>query len=65
MDIFCFGFHHVEDDLIPLSHALCMGRADIVLNNDLPLPSTKPATHEALDLHGDSRRKAHGCIKSK
>lgn len=54
MDVLCLCFHHVEDDLIPLPHALSMRGTDVVLDNDLPLPPAQPATHEALYLHSHS-----------
>lgn len=50
VDILRFCFHHVEHNLVPLPHALRVRRADIVLNNDLPLPPAQPATQEALHL---------------
>lgn len=43
-------FHHVEHDLVPLPHALCVRRADVILDDDLPLPPAQPATHETLHL---------------
>lgn len=49
--IFGLSLQHVEDNLVSLPHAFSMGRADVVLNNDLPLSPAKPATHEALYLH--------------
>lgn len=48
--IFSLSLQHVEDNLVSLPHTFGMGRADVVLNNDLPLSPTKPATHEALYL---------------
>lgn len=54
VDVFCLCFHHVEDDLVPFSHAFGMGGTDVVLDDDLPLPPAQPATHEALHLHGQS-----------
>lgn len=51
VDILSLCFHHVEDNLVPFSHALSMRGADVVLDDDLPLPSTEPSTHETLHLH--------------
>lgn len=50
VDILGLSLHHVKDNLVSLPHALGMRRADVVLNNDLPLPPTQPASHETLDL---------------
>lgn len=50
VDVLGFCFHHVEDNLVPLPHALSMRRADVVLDDDLPLPSAQPATQETLHL---------------
>lgn len=50
VDILSLSLHHVKYNLVSLPHALSMRRADVVLNNDLPLPSTEPASHETLDL---------------
>lgn len=58
VDVLRLGLHHVEDDLVPLSHALSVRRADVVLDNDLPLPPAQPAAHEALHLRGHQRTKA-------
>lgn len=50
VDILSLSLHHVKDNLVSLPHALSMRRADVVLNDDLPLPPTQPASHETLDL---------------
>lgn len=42
--------HHAEHHLVPLPHALGVRRADIVLDDGLPLPPADPASQEALDL---------------
>ena len=52
--ILCLGLHHVKDDLVPLPHALSMGRTDVVLNYQLPLPTAQPATHKALHLYRET-----------
>jgi len=54
MDVLGLSLHHVEDDLVPLPHALSMRRTDVVLHNNLPFPSTQPPSHEALDLQRQS-----------
>lgn len=54
VDVFRLCLHHVEDNLVPLPHALSMGGTDVVLDDDLPLPPAQPATHEALHLHSSS-----------
>ena len=51
-NLLCLCLHHVEDDLVPLPHALGVRGADVILNDDLPLPPTEPAPHEALHLWG-------------
>lgn len=61
VDVLRLGLHHVEDDLVPLPHALGVRGTDVVLDDDLPLPAAQPAAHEALHLHrhttpGDSLR---------
>lgn len=50
MDVLCLSLHHVEDNLVPLPHALSVRGADVVLNDDLPLAATEPPPHEALHL---------------
>lgn len=52
--VFCLCFHHVEHNMVPLPHALSVRGADIVLDNDFPLPPTQPATHETLHLYSHS-----------
>lgn len=54
VDVLRLCFHHAEDDLVPLPHALSMRGTDVVLDNNLPLPPAEPATHEALHLHSRS-----------
>ena len=54
VDVLCLCLHHVEDDLVPLPHALSVRGGDVVLDDDLPLPPTQPASHEALNLHSHS-----------
>lgn len=54
MDVLCLSLHHVEDDLVSFPHALSMRRTNVVLHNNLPLPSTQPPSHEALDLQRES-----------
>lgn len=54
VDVFSLRFHHVEDNLVSFSHALGMRGTDVVLDDDLPLPPAKPATHETLHLHSHS-----------
>jgi len=56
MDVLGLSLHHVEDDLVSLPHALSMRRANVVLHNNLPLPSAQPPSHEALDLQRESVR---------
>lgn len=51
VDILGLCFHHVEDNLVPFSHALSMRGTDVVLDDDLPLPPAEPSTHETLHLH--------------
>lgn len=51
VDVFRLRLHHVEHNLVPFSHALCVRGTDVVLDDDLPLPPAQPATHEALHLH--------------
>ncbi len=51
VDVFGLCFHHVEDYLVPLPHALSVRGTDVVLDDDLPLPPAQPATHETLHLH--------------
>lgn len=58
VDVFRLCFHHVEDDLVPLPHALGVRGADVVLHDDLPLPPAQPASHEALHLHSRGARGA-------
>ena len=50
MYVLCLCLHHVEDNLVPFPHALRVRGADVVLHDDLPLPPTQPAPHEALHL---------------
>lgn len=50
LDVFGFGLQHAEDDLVPLPHALCVWRTDVVLNDGLPLSPAHPAPQEALNL---------------
>ena len=57
VDVLRLRLHHVEDDLVPLPHALGVRGADVVLDDDLPLPPAQPAAHETLDLQ---RRRADG-----
>lgn len=51
VDILGLRLHHVEDNLVPFSHALSMRGTDVVLDDDLPLPPAEPAAHETLHLH--------------
>lgn len=60
-NILCLSLHHVEDNLVPLPHALSVRRADVVLNDDLPLPAAEPAPHEALHLGRHKHESSHGC----
>lgn len=50
VDVLRLCFHHVKHNLVPLPHALCVRRTNIVLDNDFPLPATQPAAHETLNL---------------
>ena len=56
VDVLRLRLHHVEDDLVPLPHALSVRGADVVLDDDLPLPAAEPATHEALHLQRGNTR---------
>lgn len=51
------SLHHVENYLVPLPHALCMRRANIILDNGFPFSSAQPAPHEALNLKRDQAEK--------
>src|SRR4029434_2519294 len=59
------GLHHVEDNLVPLPHALGVRRGDVVLHDDLPLPPAQPATHEALHLGDNTHTHTHIYIHSR
>lgn len=61
VDVFRLRLHHVEDNLVPFSHALSMRGTDVVLDNDLPLPPAQPATHETLHLHSHSTEGVSVC----
>ena len=52
VDVLRLCLHHVEHNLVPLPHALGVRGADVVLDDDLPLPPAQPATHETLHLRG-------------
>ena len=43
-------FHIQFDSPIPLAHALCVRRPDVLLHDLLPPPPAQPAAEEALDL---------------
>lgn len=44
LDVLGLRVQHAEHHLVPLSHALCVRRADVVLDNGLPLPPADPAS---------------------
>lgn len=50
LDVLSLRVQHAEHHLVPLSHALCMWWADVILDDGLPLPPADPASQEALDL---------------
>ena len=50
LDVLCLCLQHAEHHLVPLPHALSVGRADVVLDDGLPFPPADPASQEALDL---------------
>lgn len=50
LDVLCLRVQHAEHHLVPLPHALCMRRADIILDDGFPLPPANPASQKALDL---------------
>lgn len=50
LDVFGFSLQHAEDDLVPLPHAFCVWRTDVILNDGLPLSPAHPAPQEALNL---------------
>ena len=50
LDVLGLRVQHAEHHLVPLPHALCVRRADIILDDCLPLPPADPASQEALDL---------------
>lgn len=55
LDILSLRVQHAEHHLVPLSHALGVGRPDVVLDDGLPLPPAHPASQETLHLvdHGN------------
>lgn len=44
------GLQHAEHHLVPLPHAISVRRADVVLDDGLPLAPAQPAPQEALHL---------------
>lgn len=50
LDVLCLRVQHAEHHLVPLPHALCMWRADVILDDRLPLSPADPASEKALDL---------------
>lgn len=44
LDVLGLRVQHAEHHLVPLPHALCVWRADVILDNCLPLPSADPAS---------------------
>lgn len=64
ISILSLCLHHIEDDLVPLPHALSMRGANVVLNDYLPFPATEPASHEALHLQmqrSQATKSSPGC----
>lgn len=43
LDVLGLRVQHAEHHLVPLPHALRVRRADVVLDNGLPLPPADPA----------------------
>ncbi len=64
LDVFRLCFQHAKDDLVPLPHALCMWRTDVVLNDGLPLSPTHPAPQEALHLEQQHKQQSINKITS-
>ncbi len=64
LDVFRLCFQHAKDDLVPLPHALCMWRTDVVLNDGLPLSPTHPAPQEALHLEQQHKQQSINRITS-
>lgn len=50
LDVLCLGLEHAEHHLVPLPHAFSVRRADVVLDDGLPLPAADPASQKTLDL---------------
>lgn len=50
LDVLGLGLQHAEHHLVPLAHAVGVGRPDVVLDDGLPLPPAQPAPQEALHL---------------
>ena len=49
------SLHHGEHNLVSLPHTFSVRRANVILHDGLPFPSTQPSSHEALNLQKRER----------